>query len=356
MNLNPILPTPPIPAAQPAEPVRAVPQVIGATAVKALLADLTEISAAIEAEPQPAAPNQALKAALQDAIGRQNGLAPLLADLAQGLKSGALPPRVQQAALQLVAQAPPLAQDVTGPAVQQALLRSGLFLESRLARLPADEPLGDDLKAALLSLRAALRATGEAPSRPPGRPPAPPFRDAPTTGQPSAQPSLPKDASPALVAGRLSAETDAALARHELLQIASLPLQSPDRMVDDIAARWMFEAPVQTPQGQSVAQFEISRDGAGPGRPVDAPPVWRARFSLDVEPLGPVHASLALSGDDARVVLWAERGETVQRLRSFESGLRLGLALAALKPEISIYAGAPPPPAPRSGRFLDQTL
>ena len=57
--------------------------------------------------------------------------------------------------------------------------------------------------------------------------------------------------------------------------------------------RWNFEIPFATPQGTAMAQFEISRDG-GEQEVEAAKRVWRARFSLDVEPAGPVHALISL--------------------------------------------------------------
>ncbi len=66
--------------------------------------------------------------------------------------------------------------------------------------------------------------------------------------------------------------------------------------LDLAAPRWNFEIPFATPQGTAMAQFEISRDGGG-NEVEAAKRVWRARFSLDVEPAGPVHALISLSGD-----------------------------------------------------------
>ena len=77
--------------------------------------------------------------------------------------------------------------------------------------------------------------------------------------------------------------------------------------------RWNFEVPFATPQGTAIAQFEVSRDGSA----VKADPqarIWRARFSLDVEPMGPVHAMIALAGARASVTLWAARAATAAQL------------------------------------------
>ena len=112
---------------------------------------------------------------------------------------------------------------------------------------------------------------------------------------------------------QLIAQTDGALARQTLLQAASLPDQ-PDMPRAEASQRWTFEIPFATPQGTSIAQFEVSRDGRMPQADPQAR-IWRARFSLDVEPMGPVHALIALSGARASVTLWAERATSASRLQ-----------------------------------------
>ena len=106
-----------------------------------------------------------------------------------------------------------------------------------------------------------------------------------------------------------------------------------------------------------MAQFEISRDGGG--NEVDpAHRVWRARFSLDIEPAGPVHALVTLSGERTSVRMWAERPETASQLRAGASELSQALTQAELTPgDIVIREGAPPQPAPaKAGHFLDRAL
>jgi hypothetical protein len=116
----------------------------------------------------------------------------------------------------------------------------------------------------------------------------------------------------------------------------------------------MFELPFSTPQGSAVAQFEISRDGGRAGV-TEAAPTWRARFSIDIEPLGPVHAQVAVTGARAGVTLWAERPATAAQLRSAQAALSDGLERAEFSPAISVQQGVPPRPAPPvAGRFLDQ--
>ena len=152
-------------------------------------------------------------------------------------------------------------------------------------------------------------------------------------------------------------DTDGAIARQTLLQIASLPGQAdPTALrVDAATPRWNFEIPFATPQGTAMAQFEISRDGGGREAGA-AKAVWRARFSLNVEPAGPVHALVSLNGDRTSVRMWAERPATASQLRAGVSQLTQALSRAELTPgDIVIRDGAPPQPAAApAGHFLDR--
>jgi len=181
---------------------------------------------------------------------------------------------------------------------------------------------------------------------------------------PAAQPILPATLvsnSPAESAmHRLLTDTDAAIARQTLLQVASLPGQvdAATGRPDPVAQRWNFEIPFATPQGTAMAQFEIARDRGGGNEVEAARQVWRARFSLDVEPAGPVHALVSLAGDKTSVRMWAERPATAAQLRAGAAQLSQALSKAELTPgDIVIRDGAPPQPAPaRAGHFLDRAL
>ncbi|MGL4559767.1 MAG: flagellar hook-length control protein FliK, partial [Afipia sp.] len=109
--------------------------------------------------------------------------------------------------------------------------------------------------------------------------------------------------------------------------------------------------------GTAVAQFEISRDGAS-SEAEAASRAWRARFSLDVEPSGPVHALVSLSHGRTSVRMWAERPATAAQLRINAPQLSHALREAALEPgDIVIGEGAPPKAAPPpAGHFLDRAL
>lgn len=187
----------------------------------------------------------------------------------------------------------------------------------------------------------------------------PPFRGAQPSAQPVALPSLPADAPPATLARQLLGDTDAAIARQTLLQVASLPdrIDAPAPRFDPAAPRWHFEIPFATLQGTAMAEFEISRDGGG-SEAEAAKRIWQARFSLDVEPAGPVHALVSLIGETTSVRMWAERPETAMQLRAGAAQLSHALTKAELQPgDIVIGDGRPPQSAPApAGHFLDRAL
>ncbi len=407
----------------------------------------------------------AVSAATQTAATQQASLAPLFANLGVVAASGSLPPALQQAVAQVLAQQTNLDQNLTGDDVKNAFQASGLFLEASLASGSVSPAAGmPDLKAALIVLRQTLLAslgTAEAvvssavpqpvsapastlapspfpetdaqeillpqarllaaddtveldgtgrivltaapleieasaatigaalnllqealqemprdigsTSLSPGAPqtpendnvtvhtntPPPPFRGALPSAQPIALPSIASNAPLAASAHQLLDGTDAAIARQTLLQVASLPdrIDTTGSQANPDGPRWSFEIPFATPQGTAVTQFEISRDGGGVATE-SAKRVWRARFSLDIEPAGPVHALVSLSGDKTSVRMWAERPATAVQLRAGAAQLSQALSNAELKPgDIVIRDGTPPQatPAP-AGHFLDRAL
>ncbi|WP_233282145.1 flagellar hook-length control protein FliK [Caulobacter vibrioides] len=191
--------------------------------------------------------------------------------------------------------------------------------------------------------------------------PPPPYAGGPTAGQKPMDPSPQLTGSPEAMARRLLKSVQSALARQDLMQIASLP--EPVVHEQEISepripsAKLNFDLPFVTPQGVAVAQFEISRDGGGGGGGAVSTiePTYRARFSIDVEPLGPVHALVVLTGARTRVSLWAERAETISRLRAGEEALGAALRQADLTPEVAVHSGAPPVRGVSAlGHFVDQ--
>jgi hypothetical protein len=233
-------------------------------------------------------------------------------------------------------------------------------LANALAGVPEElipnAPLSSEQATSLAKTVASALSTRDTPSQPAANQsgPPPPYRGAPLAAQAPVASSIAPDASPHEIADRLIAQTDGAVARQTLLQVASLPDQ-PDTPRAEAAQRWTFEIPFATPQGTSIAQFEVSRDGRTPQAEAQAR-AWRARFSLDIEPMGPVHALIALAGARASVTLWAERATTATQLNENASQLSEALRAAELEPaDFQLRVGAPPAVRQAApGRFTDR--
>jgi hypothetical protein len=209
---------------------------------------------------------------------------------------------------------------------------------------------------ALLPVIAGVRTIDDAEFARTNLPP-PPINGALPAAQPVAPATLTAHTPLEAALQHLLDDTDGAIARQTLLQIASLPGQADASIsrIDAATPRWNFEIPFATPQGTAMAQFEISRDGGG-REGAAAKATWRARFSLNVEPAGPVHAQVSLNGDRTSVRMWAERPATASQLRAGVSQLTQALSRAELKPgEIVIRDGAPQQAAAAAaGHFLDR--
>jgi hypothetical protein len=294
-----------------------------------------------------------------------------------------LVPEISAFGATLQAAAPPVPQDVPGFGAANPV--------SPTASMPVDAALATASAAALNLLQEALQAGPLMAGNPSGlgyengqsvsllpaltgtrllktddaefarsNVPPPPISGALPAAQPVMAAKLVSNSSSETTMHHLLAGTDGAIARQTLLQVASLPdrVDTATARVDHAGPRWNFEIPFATPQGTAMAQFEISREGGGGNETEAAKRVWRARFSLDVEPAGPVHALVSLSGERTSVRIWAERPATTAQLRAGAAQLSQALSKAELQPgDIVIRDGTPPHSAPpRAGHFLDRAL
>jgi len=336
-----------------AAPLQLSPSPAGQTgaAAQASSQTATAQAAATTAEtPGLNALQSVLAMARQSAAGSQNGLAVVMANVLRATATGNLPPTVQSAVQQLMSLH--LATDKTPDAdtVKNAMQSSGLFTEAMLAN-GSEPPV--DLKTALANLaREAERWLAKTPTQ--NQPPAPgastnvppPVRGGLPTAQSPAEPSLPENADPALIAKLLANGSEAALARQSLLQMASLPDPA-----NPAESRWIFDVPLMTPQGAAVAQLIVQRDGRGTN--AEAPePVWRVGLAVNVEPLGPVRANLALSGGHAWVTIVADRPGSLSKLQTNSSWLTDALSLVTRDVDIAFQAGSGA--AAPAGRLVDR--
>lgn len=278
----------------------------------------------------------AIAALRQSAVVKQDGLATLMANVLRAVTSGTLPPAVQAAVQQLVDLHLPTNKAPTADDIKSALSNSGLFTEAALAKgsVPSDLTAGLGKLSQAAQDWAAKAATSGKADIPHQGPSVPPPGTTPT-GQAAALATLPQEADAALTAKLLASGSDAALARQELLQLASLPdAQSAAEK------RWMVDVPLMTPQGPAVAQLVVTRDGKSTS-PETPEPVWRVGLAVNLEPLGPVRANLALSGGHAWVTIAAERPESLDKLQQNASSLSGALQDAELEADLAFQSTAP---------------
>jgi hypothetical protein len=384
------VPTPPaatVPAAPPATAAAAPPAGTVAAALVDLLArglvapaaprlaDGAQVALAARASADPvrqaeatedgASPPKALREALvqgvRAAAGRQDSMAGLFADLtavAQGRTRTPIPPAVARAMAEVLGFRVPAETLATPAGLAAALADAGTRFEARLAALPPGVPLPPDLKASLQRLQTALAGwtadlglSGDPALPKPAGHERPPLRGALPHGQPVRDSLLGPASTPAEVAGLLTERTEAALARITLLQAASLPDAREAARPEPLALATV-EVPMRVGVETAIVQFQIQRDRDEPEEGAAAPRKggdWTMRFSLDAEPLGPIHAAVRWHDGRVGIQLWAERQGVAAALDAQRAGLSDALAASAFTIDrLTIAAGAPPDPRPPS--------
>lgn len=294
---------------------------------------------------------------------------PTLASLAGSTAAGAAASTAEQSLVQnVIAQltgtataATAQAETAAGSAATLSALQRALQADPQTAAVLAKAGLSNPVLLSLLPALTGNRVVKDDSGIARTNTPPPPFPGALPAAQPVMPANLDPRAAPDANLRRILTETEGALARQTLLQVASLPdrVDAAAARVEAAPPRWSFEIPLATPHGTAVAQFEISRDRDEAAQAGGASgTVWQARFSLDVEPAGPVHALISLRGEKTTVRLWAERPATTAQLRAGAADLGRALARADLVPgDIVVRDGAPPAPRPAAaGHFLDRAL
>lgn len=341
----------------------------------------------------------ALLQGLRDSLQRQGSSEPLfnsLERLAQPLAGAtgapgapspaALPVSVQNAMHQVLQQVASLQQLMTPAGVQQAVQRSGVFLEPNLAQLagllkgasaesaalapgttpapalgkllaalsslpvsPATPPLpGADLKAALLHLAVNLQQ-----QLPPGAikdlvMPFSPWKQnsggAVQQGFPLATRVLQgMGETPDL--GALLRLTAALLSRIQHHQLQSLG-QSQSFADGSSQTVWQLEIPLRDGQQFNHVQVRIQRDDAAPdNKQTEHVPHWEVRLAFNLDPLGSLQAIAKLYKGRVSSEFWAEQPQTLTFLQSQLNQLRDRLLAKGLEVgELSCHQGMPPQP------------
>ena len=308
----------------------------------------------------PISAEQVANAALKQALPRQTGLAPLLANLhflSQSQQvSTTLAPLVLESIKKVIANLPKRSQVTTAEGLKAALKDSGLFLENKLASAPTNSTAGRDIKAILSQLMAQIRQapqTGNQTTTPLGpqaavtalsavnaQVPPPPQRSARSQPQAQANPTLVGITSVLNVLGEIGKQTEGALARLLLHQLASLPQQ------DQNTALWMFELPVQHQGKTDLFQFTIQEEERE--KDDQDQPRYSIFLSFDLAGLGPVHIKLSYARERIYATAWAEEQATASLLQQEMKELshrfeKAGITVGHLR----CQHGTPPEPAIR---------
>lgn len=282
--------------------------------------------------PQAADP---IAAAIRQALPRQLTLGPLLANLRELAQTErqSVPPQLLRNIQQLLVHLPRLSGVPTASQLRAAVLSSGVFLEATLGTgNPDSTALATDLKANLLRLLTVLRnwsglGAGTADTRAPGvqntgrtaAPAQPPAAANPTSETPSppmentnptpsdpAAPALALVDNPLTIHSTLQRQTEGALARLQLNQLASIPHH------DSQPSAWHMELPIQGANGEfDVWRLHIRREEPDERRGAPAgPPMWSVTLAFDLPALGPVQAQVSVGGESVSTVFWTDRPST----------------------------------------------
>lgn len=271
----------------------------------------------LSSTPPPGADEQLTADALRRYIPRQASPAPLLSNLAWmargGVNTGDLPKPVLQAAAQLW-QALPAAADLIDPqGLQNAIARSGTFLEATLAsgdRRASAAAATTDLKALMLSLVRTLRDYGgrsEAALADSHLPAQMPSARGPLAALPTAPATLAVLDTPNQQMNELARQSDGALARLTTLQVTNnaqdAPLQS-----------MLLEIPVRHEGRASVLRLRVEQDRSRHRGGNDAADSWTVEAAMDLGTIGAMHARVSLQGQRISVQLRAESASILETL------------------------------------------
>lgn len=304
---------------------------------------------------------QALRERLPQAVPMRD-LLPALARATRDLDTAAMPAASTRtaAAARAILNALPAFKDLAQPeALRRAMLTSGLFLESNLARATdADlrQLLPRDLKAALLRLVQAVSpgtsppATGPASDATTSRQAEIAMRTAPLRIEPrpvALPPPAPEDGPPH---PGIAERARGGIAAIEVNQLRALG------ETNQGSAIWTIDLPVRDPSGElrylglDAREESVRRDGGMQRQ-------WSMTVRMDIEPLGPMYARVTLIEDSVHTVIWSERPATAELARHHADWLCTQMRQAGLNPsEVQCLQGEPVPRAAAASAPLVDTL
>lgn len=303
---------------------------------------------------------QALRERLPQAVSMRE-LLPALERAARDTDAAAAPATNARttALVQTILNTLPAFKDLAQPEVlRRAILTSGLFLESNLARATdADlrQLVPRDLKASLLRLVQAV-----SPNAAP--PPAVASTAAATSGHPEPRTravsghaeSRPVTLPPAPEDGAPPHPRVAEQARGGIAAIEANQLKAAVE-TNQGSAIWTMDLPVRDPAGElrhlrlEVEEESVRRQGGMQRQ-------WSMTVSMDIEPLGPMHARVTLIEDSVHTVIWSEWPATAELARLHADWLCVQMRQAGLDPaDVQCLQGEPAPRVPSAPAPLVDT-
>jgi len=302
--------------------------------------------------------------ALRTTLPRQAPLPPLLGNLALIAKDhaantspGIISPTTQTTLQRITLLPRPLVEQIravverlpdgssisTGDGLKQAVARSGLFMEARLAQILQQPATGTtmppiDFKGGLLSLLLILLDFRK--SMPPTPANTTPVPNATPHAQTGTQATLNQQMNLQQLLTELLRNVGSGLARLQLSQLVS---SAPE---EDGKRAWVMELPVRNGEHIDVVQLRIEKEKNQ--RSSKKPAVWTVTLALELHGLGPVQARITLAGKTVSTHFWAEHVSTTKLIGQHLALLQkryqeVGLTTGALKAH---HGTAPEPVSP----------
>lgn len=218
--------------------------------------------------------------------------------------------------------------DLTSPeGLEQAIGRSGIWLEALVARSASDAmsttELSADLKAQLLTLAQRIRAQPNLPARPTSAADPMPAREAVQPTHPGDQRRAEATESPSARAAGQEGARVTGLAREVegmIKQVVTHQLQTLDASRDQ--PQWVLELPFRTPAGLLALEADIRRERQGEAAEQE---VWSMRLRLDLPRLGPLNILLSLRAGRLNASLQSGTPSGAEHIRRHLDELRAQL-------------------------------
>ncbi|WP_434580301.1 flagellar hook-length control protein FliK [Pseudomonas sp. Z5-35] len=315
-------------------------------------------------------------------VSRQGSLDGLLTALQNLPAADDAGPELRAAVTRLLASLPDIQQLSTPKGLAQAMVASGVFLESKL--LAGQPPsVAPDMKGDLLKLIAQLTPALPASTNLTAVIAANTLAQALPSfvrsalgmlGQVSAKPQPTSFPLPSrLLKGqddegdlehllRLAAAAVSRLQSHQLSSLEQTGLTDDGRLM----STWQLEIPMRNLQDIVPLQVKFQREETPPREQPDErrepreqkQQLWRVELSFDMEPLGPLQIQAQLLSGSLSSQLWAQRPYTASLIESNLAALRERLVTCGLNVgDLDCHLGTPPqgPKTQLEQRWVDET-